>query len=118
MYSQTVRRLVASLPNRGGLPDPSHSAEGANPVCGDTVRLELRVAQGRVRACRFTGSGCPAALAAAAAVTELVEGNGVEECARLNVETLLEYLGGLPPHKRHGAELAVDVLRRALGPLS
>ncbi len=114
MYSDTVRRLVASLPNRGTLPEPSHAAEGTNPVCGDSVRFQLQVEGGRVLACRFTGSGCPGAVAAAAAVTELVAGGGVEECARLDVETLIAYLGGLPPHKRHGAELAVEVLRRAL----
>lgn len=114
MYSERVRRLVATLPNRGSLADPSHTAKGVNPVCGDSVCFQLRVEDGRVLICRFTADGCPGAVAAAAAVTELVEGWSVEDCGKLEVEALLEDLGGLPPHKRHGADLAIEVLRRAL----
>jgi NifU-like protein involved in Fe-S cluster formation len=114
MYSATVRRLIAELPNQGRLPDAvSGSAE--NQVCGDLVEIHLVVnSAGVVEQSRFQAGGCPAAIAAAAAVAVLVEGKSRQEAGAIGVEQVLEYLEGLPPHKRHGAEMAVRALRQAL----
>lgn len=114
MYSEKVRELVADLPNRGRLADATASFRAENPVCGDVTELQLKVESGRIEECRFLALGCPAAVASAAGVTELVRGRTVDRCRQLSVDGLLDYLGGLPTHKRHGAELAVEVLRRAL----
>ncbi|MEJ2079888.1 MAG: iron-sulfur cluster assembly scaffold protein [Acidobacteriota bacterium] len=114
MYSDKVRELVADLPNRGRLDDATASYRAENPVCGDVTELQLKVDSGRVEDCRFLALGCPAAVASAAALTELVRGKTVARCRQLSVDGLLDYLGGLPAHKRHGAELAVEVLRQAL----
>ena len=114
MYSEEVRRLLAELPNRGPLIGATAERRVENPVCGDVVELQLRVAAGRIEECRFLAEGCPAALASAAAITELVHRMPVDWCRRLTVEMLLERLGGLPSHKRHGAELAIEALRGAL----
>lgn len=114
MYSDKVRRLVAELPNRGRLEEATASYRAENPICGDVTELQLRVESGRVEDCRFIALGCPGAVASAAGLTELVQGRSVESCRKLSVDGLLDYLGGLPTHKRHGAELAVEVLHRAL----
>jgi len=113
-YSLTVRRLVAEAPNRGRLDDAAF-ARVENPVCPDTLELYLRIKDGVIHAARFQADGCPAAIASAAAVTEIVEGMTCGEASRLSVDQLIEYLGGLPEHKRHGAEMAVRALREALG---
>lgn len=83
-------------------------------MCGDVTRMSLRVQDGRVAECRFQTYGCPGAIAAAAAVTLLCQGKDVTDCGTLEVDDLLRFLGGLPTHKRHGAELAIEALRRAL----
>lgn len=114
MYSEKVRQLVAELPNRGRLEGATASHRAENPVCGDVTELQLRVESGRIEDCRFLALGCPAAVASAAGLTELVRGRSVDRCRQLSVDGLLDYLGGLPSHKRHGAELAVEVLRSAL----
>ncbi len=114
MYSEKVKELVSNLPNRGELLEPSHRALGQNPICGDEVELFFQVHEGMVNECRFLARGCPAALASAAAVTELCRSRNVTECLRLDAEALLDFLGGLPRHKLHGVELALDVLRDAL----
>lgn len=114
MYSSKVKELVSELPNRGILPDATHQAGGENPVCGDVCRLYLKVANGQVLDCRFQTEGCPGAIAAAAAVTQLVQGRSLAECRELTVEKLLDYLEGLPLHKQHGARLALEVLEKAL----
>jgi len=112
-YSFTVRRLVSEAPNRGRLDDAAF-ARAENPVCPDTVELYLRIKDGVIHAARFQADGCPAAIAAAAAVTEIVGGKTCREASDLSVERLIDYLGGIPEHKRHGAEMAVRALREAL----
>lgn len=114
MYSEKVRQLVAELPNRGELAGATHAGEAENPFCGDEIRLELKISDGVVCQAAFRGQGCPAALAGAAAVTEMVEGRSPSAAAAIGPDELLDYLGGLPKHKRHGAEMAVEALRRAL----
>ena len=115
MYSKTVRRLVAEMPNSGDLPEATHSARGENPVCGDVVRFDLWIVDAVVRECAFKASGCPAAIASAAAVTLLCRGKPVKACLELGPGDLTKFLEGLPPHKLHAPQLAIEALRRALG---
>lgn len=115
MYSDRVRELITTLPNRGVLPDATHIAKVQNPVCGDITHLYLKVEEGVVRECRFQTYGCPAAIAASAAITCLCRGKTLAECRQVTKESLLEYLGGLPSHKLHGADLAIEALQKAIG---
>lgn len=114
VYSCEVKRLLSSLAHRGSLPHPTHVAERENPVCGDRLRLELEITNGRVTSVGYLAEGCPAALAAAEALAELIEARSVDEVKSLSCEALLAHLGGLPTHKRHGAELATEALHSAL----
>ena len=114
MYSEKVRQLITDLPNRGTLPDATHVSKVENPVCGDITHLYLKLTDGVITESRFQTYGCPAAIAASAAVTLLCENKSPSECLRLDRESILEYLGGLPSHKIHGADLAVDALRTAI----
>ena len=114
MYSQKVKELFSELPNRGVLADATNVAKVENPACGDITHLYLRVENGIVEDCRFQTYGCPAAIAASAAVTLLCKDRKLSECLLIDQETVLKFLGGLPSHKLHGADLAVEALRTAL----
>lgn len=114
MYSDNARRLIAEIPNRGSLPEATHSAKAENPVCGDIIKLHLRIEEGVVCSARFECRGCPGAMAAAAGITELVTAKTVAECRALGIKELESYIGQLPPAKRHGVELAVEVLQACL----
>lgn len=114
MYSGKVRELIKELPNRGTLPDATHVSKVENPVCGDITHLYLKFKEGIVRECRFQTYGCPAAIAASAAITQLCKDKSLSECLKLDTDSVLKYLGGLPTHKLHGADLAVDALRTAI----
>ncbi len=114
MYSETAQRLILELPNRGKLEDATHTAQAENPVCGDITHLYLRVEDDVVVVCRFQTYGCPAAIAASAALTLLCEGNSVGTCRQITSQTILEFLEGLPRHKLHGADLAAEALEKAL----
>ncbi len=100
--------------NKGRLPDATGSAVEANPLCGDIVRMEVKVADGVVAAARFTGEGCAISLAAASLLTELVEGRPVAEAAAVKEEDLLSALGGVVKTRLSCALLPLRALRKAL----
>ena len=116
-YSETLKDHLANPRNAGTLADADADAEQSNPVCGDRLRLALRLRDGRIEAPRFLAYGCPPTLACGSALAELIEGMTLEEAARVTRERVEEAVGGLPARKRHAAALAVETLRSALSKL-
>ena len=92
----------------------AHATAGGAP-CGDLVRLDVLVADGRVADAGFDAAGCGAASAAASAAVELLRGLPVLDAARLGSADVAAALGGLSPGKVHAADLAADALAGALG---
>jgi NifU-like protein involved in Fe-S cluster formation len=113
-YSETFKDHLANPRNAGEVEGADAAAEEVNPVCGDRLRLSLRVRGGRVEAARFLAYGCPPTLACGSALAEMLEGLTLEEAARLTREDIVRALGGLPARKGHAAALAVETLRAAL----
>ena len=113
-YSELFIEHMDAPRNTGVLPDANGFAETTNPVCGDVLRLAVRVDHGVVRAAMFQARGCGGAVAAASLLTELVAGKRIEEALALSRERLAEEAGGLPASKLHTAQLAVDALRAAI----
>ena len=69
--------------NFGRMEGADHVAEGYNPLCGDTVKVYLKVDQGVVADLRFEGRGCAISTASASLMTEALKGRTVEEAERL-----------------------------------
>jgi NifU-like protein involved in Fe-S cluster formation len=113
-YSEAFKDHLANPRNAGEIEDADAVAEEVNPVCGDRLRLSLRVRGGRVEAARFLAYGCPPTLACGSALAEMLEGVSVEEAARLTRQDIAAAAGGLPARKQHAAALAVETLRAAL----
>ena len=102
--------------NRGALESPDLAREGTNPLCGDRVRLELRVRDGRIEAMAFEADACMVTVAAASMLSELVTGAPTEEARALPDERLLGALETeLRPSRVGCALLPLQVLREALG---
>jgi NifU-like protein involved in Fe-S cluster formation len=114
MYSATFKDHIANPRNAGELPDANATAEETNPVCGDRLRLSLRMRNGRVEAAGFLAYGCPPTLVCGSILTELIIGKTIEEVGQLTRKDLLDALGGLPSRKQHAAALAIETLRSAL----
>ena len=93
----------------------SHAGAAGGAACGDLVRIAVRVEGDRVAEAAFAASGCAAARAAGSATAALAEGAPLLRAARLTADDVMDALEGLSPGGRHGAELAVDALHRALG---
>ena len=113
-YSETFKDHLANPRNAGEFPDANASAETTNPVCGDRLRLSLRIANGRIEAARFLAYGCAPTLACGSALAEMIEGLAVEDASRITRQEIAHALGGLPARKNHAAALAVETLRVAL----
>lgn len=100
--------------NVGSIEHPDVSATVSNPVCGDSLDLQLKLEKGRIGKIRYRIFGCPAAIACASYLSVVVEGMTKKEAEEVDAETIERALGGLPQAKRHGAILAVDGLRKIL----
>lgn len=102
--------------NKGRLPEATGAAIEANPLCGDVVRLEVKVQAGKVADVRFSGEGCAITQAAASLLTEIVRGKPATEAAGMKDEELLAALGGVVRTRLTCALLPLRALRKALGP--
>ena len=113
-YSTTVLDHFEHPRNAGEMQDPDAVGYQTNPVCGDTMRLMLRISDSTIRQAMFQTSGCPASIAASSICTEMITGRRLEEVRDLRKEDIAEALGGLPASKVHCSVLAADALRKAI----
>ena len=114
LYNEKVMDHFTNPRNMGEIEDPSGVAEVGNPVCGDMMKLYLRIEDGIITDARFKTFGCGVAIAASSVTTELVIGKSIEEALGVTNEAVAEALGGLPPGKQHCSVLAEEALRAAL----
>jgi len=98
----------------GELPDPTVAVEASNPVCGDVIKLWLRVENGRVTAASFKAAGCAPAIACGSWLAErLSRGESLSALSVIEPAEIEAGLDGLPPASRHAAKLAIEALRKA-----
>ncbi|HZY46027.1 MAG TPA: SUF system NifU family Fe-S cluster assembly protein [Anaerolineae bacterium] len=98
--------------NYGTLEHPDISYEEDNPVCGDHIRIDLKVIDGKVIDARFDGHGCSISQAAASMLTESIIGKPLDEVRQVGKEQILEMLGiPLGPVRLKCALLSLKVLK-------
>lgn len=114
MYTAILLDHFRNPRNAGELPPPAVTVEVTNPVCGDILRLSLRVEEGRLREVRFKARGCVASIACSSLLTELIQGKSLDEAGRVSAAEITAGLGGLPSESGHAAVLAQDALQQAL----
>ena len=117
-YSETLLEHFQSPRNTGVLESPDAEATGENPVCGDRLRVQLRVRDGIISEVKWQAEGCAPCLAAASVASEMVRGMPVRCALDLDADEIARALGGLPPRKEHAATLFVRTLRQALKELT
>src|SRR5438105_7771091 len=113
-YPDAAMRHLAAPVGGGRMQRPDAVGESGSAACGDLVRLQLRIGGGRVRDARFLAFGCGAAIAAASAACARLRGLPLLGALLVSAEAVDADLGGLGPARRHGPELVVDALSRAL----
>jgi nitrogen fixation NifU-like protein len=115
LYGDVIRERWRRPRFRGELAGANATAEDVNPLCGDRVRMQLRVEDGRVQAVRFAGDSCAICTASADVVAELVEGRSRGEAAALAASDVLAVLqADVRPTRMRCVTLPLTVLARAL----
>ena len=101
--------------HRGALAGASVTSEGANPLCGDRIRVALRVEGGAVAEARFTGDACAVSVAAASLLMERLHGMPVTDAERLEEGDVLALIGGeIPAGRLACARLPLRVMHDGL----
>jgi nitrogen fixation NifU-like protein len=118
VYSAQLLDHFQNPRNAGEIAQPDALAEIENPVCGDVVRLTLKVVGGRIVEARFKAKGCVPAMACASALTELITGKTLSEARRLRREDVAAAVEGVPQASTHAVQLALDTLSATLKQLA
>ncbi|MBM3262523.1 MAG: iron-sulfur cluster assembly scaffold protein [candidate division Zixibacteria bacterium] len=114
MYSSVVLDHFQRPRNIGDLPDADATGEAGNPVNGNSMVIQVKIAENRVTEARFRAYGCPATLASGSMATVWLTGKALEEAVAIEDDTIAAVLNGLPPTKRHCSVLAADAVRACL----
>jgi len=100
--------------NVGDIPDASGIGTVGNPICGDVMKMYIRVENGVIVDAKFKTFGCGAAISTSSMVTEMVKGKNIEDALKITNKAVAEALGGLPAVKMHCSVLAEEALKSAL----
>ena len=101
--------------NAGTLPDPDATFEDNNPLCGDKIRMDLRVEDGKVTDVKFAGRGCAISMASASLLTEQIKGMSIADIAKLGKDDVLANVGiNISAARLKCALLGIKVLKQAL----
>jgi nitrogen fixation NifU-like protein len=115
LYRENILDHYGNPRNEGMLEDADISHERQNPVCGDVVRLDIKLEDGKVKEVRFRGQGCVISMASASMFTEKIKGKTISELQELDEEDIFDMLGiELGPSRFHCGVLPLRVLEEAL----
>jgi len=113
-YNPVVMDHFKHPRNMGEMEKPDGVGEAQNPVCGDTMRLFIRVEAGRITDATFLTFGCGAAIASSSMTTEMIKGKTIEEALTISDRVIDKALGGLPATKAHCSILAEKAIQGAV----
>ena len=113
-YSKKVMDHFMNPRNMGDLPDADGIGQVGNPVCGDIMRMYIKVKDNIITDVKFQTFGCGAAVATSSMATELIKGKTLDEALEITNKAVAEALDGLPPIKMHCSNLAQEAINAAI----
>ncbi len=113
-YSKEVIKHFSNPQNQGTMENPDGVGRVGNPVCGDVMKIYIKVKDEKIEDIKFETLGCASAIATSSMITQLAKGRTLEEAKKISRDDVAESLEGLPPVKMHCSNLAADALRKAI----
>ncbi|MGB9707285.1 MAG: iron-sulfur cluster assembly scaffold protein, partial [Microgenomates group bacterium] len=119
LYTKQTLKHFHSPHNFGEIKNADAIGEAGNIVCGDVMTLYLKIDKNKegeevIKDIKFKTYGCVAAIATSSVITDLVKGKTIDEALKINKETIVQTLNGLPPIKIHCSVLATEALAEAI----
>ncbi len=114
LYSEKVMDHFRNPRNVGVIEDADGVGEVGNPVCGDIMKIYLKIDGDIVTDVKFETFGCGSAIASSSMATEMIKGKPVSEVLTLTNKAVTEALDGLPAHKLHCSVLAEEAIKKAV----
>lgn len=113
-YSKKVMDHFMNPHNVGEIESPDGVGQVGNPVCGDIMKMYIKVKDNVITDVKFQTFGCGAAIATSSMATDLIKGKLIDEALKLTNKAVAEALDGLPKVKRHCSVLAEEAVQAAI----
>lgn len=114
MYSEKVMDHFTNPRNMGDIPDADGIGTVGNSVCGDIMKMWIKVDGDVITDVKFKTFGCGSAIATSSIATEMIKGHSIGEALGLSNKAVVEALDGLPTHKIHCSVLAEQAVKAAI----
>ena len=116
LYRDEILDHYKNPHNFGGLENPTAEHEEYNPLCGDQMKLQIKVSEGKVTEAGFTGEGCAISVAAASILTDYIKGKSLDELRKLDAKGDLKILNmeDISPARLKCALLSFEALKKLL----
>lgn len=115
MYTKEVLKHFKNPHNQGEMKDPDSVGIVGNPVCGDVMKIYLKVEDDKIKDINFETLGCAAAIAVSSVLTDIALGKTLKQAEKITKEDIVKKLGDLPAPKKHCSMLGIDALKKAIG---
>jgi nitrogen fixation NifU-like protein len=114
MYNDKVIEHFSNPHNVGDMENPDGEGTYGSPVCGDMMKIMIRVENDVITDAKFKTFGCGSAIASSSVATDMVIGKTIDEALDVTNKDVLTELGGLPPIKIHCSVLADHAIKSAI----
>lgn len=114
MYSKKVIKHFKNPKFAGKIKNPDGVAQVGNPICGDVLKISLKVKDNIIKNIKFQTYGCIAAIASSDVMCELAKGKTLGKALKIKYKDVIKKLGDLPPIKYHCSVLSIQALKKAI----